>query len=266
MRKRVLINDNAINELTFDALFHLSQPDQRDKLTAQELRATKTANSARHYASQMTLDEKLILLAKIGISFYFVLNKNDWTLKEFYDKYKDLTKGKKLTEASKDRLIVISDRTVVNVLNVMVSLTHSDGYILNMDFHRVGNFINTWKDVVPDGDNIAEATDHAKIINKLSLVLTMSMKGIREKTDIGDLDLNILMYLYDCGTRYVTREELNRYFGGYYKPTLITTALKRLQVKSLIEQNPTVRLPEYQITSFGTTAVMSFHTKNLQAV
>jgi len=266
MRKRVLINDNAVNELAFDALFHLSQPDKRDKLTAQELRATKTANTARHYASQMTLDEKLILLAKIGISFSFVLHKTDWTLKEWYDKYKDMTKGKQLAEASKERLVVVSNRTVVNVLNVMSTLTHSDGYILNMDFHRVGNFINTWKDVVPDGDNLAEAIDHAKMINKLILVQTMAMKGIREKTDIGDLDLTILMYLYDAGARYVTRVEMDRYFGGFYKQTLITTALKRLQVKSLIERNPTVRLPEYQITSFGTTAVMSFHTKNLQSV
>ena len=74
------------------------------------------------------------------------------------------------------------------------------------------------------------------------------------------------MYFYDLGQRYVSRETIDRYFAGIYKKTLITAAVKRLVEKSLIERNPTVRLPEYQITSFGTTAVMSFHTKNLQAV
>ena len=103
------------------------------------------------------------------------------------------------------------------------------------------------------------------MINKLALVQNMAMKSIRGVTDIGDLDLNVLMHLYDAG-KYVTRGTLDNYFGGVYKKTIITAAVKRLVEKSLIERNPTVRLPEYQITSFGTTAVMNFHTKNLQAV
>jgi len=265
MRKRVLLNDKIVNELAFDALFHLSQPDKRDKLTAQELRAAKTSNSAKHYASQMTLDEKLILFAKIGISFSFVLHKTDWTLKDWYKKYKEMTKGQQLSESSKDRVIVLSDKTVANFLGMMVSLTHSDGYLLNMDFHRVGHFVNTWKDAIPDADSIAEALEYAKMINKLALVQNMAMKTVRGVTDIGDLDLNILMYLYDAGARYVPRPTIDNYFG-LYKKTIITAAVKRLVEKSLIERNPTVRLPEYQITSFGSTAVTEFHTKNLKAV
>lgn len=265
MRKRVLLNDKIMDELAFDALFHLSQPDKRDRLTAQELRAAKTSNTAKHYASQMTLDEKLILFAKIGISFSFVLHKTDWTLKDFYKKYKDLTKAQQLTDAVKDRVVVLSNKTVANFLNMTVSLTHSDGYILNMDFHRVGHFINKWKDAIPNSDNIAEAQDYAKMINKFGLVQNMAMKQVRGITDIGDLDLNILMYLYNAGARYVSRGTLDSYFG-IYKKTIITAAVKRLVEKLLIERNPTVRLPEYQITSFGTTAVMEFHSKNLQAV
>ncbi len=214
----------------------------------------------------MTLDEKLILFAKIGISFSFVVHRSDWTLKDFYKKYKDLTKAQQLTEAVKDRVVVLSNKTVANFLNMTVSLTHSDGYLLNMDFHRVGHFVNTWKEAIPDADNICQALDYAKMINKLALVQNMAMKSVRGVTDIGDLDLNVLMHLYDAGARYVTRTTLDNYFGGLYKKTIITAAVKRLVEKSLIERNPTIRLPEYQITSFGTTAVMSFHTKNLQAV
>lgn len=265
MRKRVLVDDKILNELAFDAIFHLSQPDKRDKLTAQELRAAKTANTAKHYASQMTLDEKLILFAKIGISFSFVIHKTEWTLKDWYAKYKKLTKAQQLTEASKDKLVIVNDKIIAQFLGLMTKTTHSDGYLLNMDFHRVGNFINTWKDVAPDSDNLAEGTDHAKMINKLIFSALLAVKSIRGVTDIGDLDLNILMYLYDAD-RYVTREEIDRKFGGIYKRTVITAAIRRLQEKSLIERNPTVRLPEYQITSFGTTAVMEFHSKNLQAV
>ena len=266
VRKKTLIGDKVVDELAFDTLFHLSQPDKVHLLTAPELRATKTAKAARTFASGMTLDEKFILFAKIGIPFFIGIGNTNWNLKKFFKKYKDLTKGEKLAEASKTKVVIINDRKVTDFLNMMASLTHSDGYLLNMDFHRVGHFVNTWKDATVDADNIAEAQDYAKMINKFALVQNMAMKTVRGVTDIGDLDLNVLMYLYDAGARYVSRTTLDNYFGGVYKKTIITAAVKRLVEKSLIERNPTVRLPEYQITSFGTTAVMSFHTKNLSQV
>lgn len=262
--RKTLIHDPIINELAFDALFHLSQPDKKDRLNAKELRATRTANKAKHYAGQMTVDEKMVLLANLGISYSFVIHNTDWKLKKFFEKYKDLTKGQQLDDASKTKLVICNDRIVVNFLNVMANITHSDGYLLNMDFHRVGNFLNTWKDAVPNADNIAEALDYAKIINKFALVQNMAMKSIRGVTDIGDLDFNILCFLYDVGARYSTRTAIDNYFGGVYKKTLITAAVKRLAEKNLIERNPTVRVAEYQITGQGTTAVMDFHSKNLR--
>jgi len=265
MRKTVIHNP-IVNELAFDALFQLSQPDKTHLLTAKELRATKTPRKARHFAANMTLDEKLILFAKIGISYTLEIHPTDWKRKDWYEKIKGLTKGEQLKEASGIKVVMVNDRKVVNFLNMMANLTHSDGYLLNMDFHRVGHFVNTWKDAVPDADNIAEAQDYAKIINKLALVQNMAMKTVRGVTDIGDLDLNILMYLYDAGARYVNRGTLDGYFSGFYKKTLITAAIKRLVEKYLIERNPAVRLPEYEITGTGTTAVTEFHTKNLQSV
>jgi len=262
---KILINDPIVNELAFDALFHLSQPDKRSKLNARELRAAKTAKQAKHYASQMSLDEKLILFAKIGISYTLDIHGVNWKLKDWYAKVKSMTKAQQLTEASKIKVVMVNNRKVVNFLNVMANLTHSDGYLLNMDFHRVGNFVNTWKDK-PDSDKISEYLDYGKMINKLIFIANMAMKSIRAVSDIADLDLNILMYLYDAGERYVAKKNLDSCFGGLYKNTIISAALKRLIEKSLIEEDPTVRLPQYQITSFGTTAVMEFHTKNLSQV
>jgi len=162
----------------------------------------------------------------------------------------NMTQQERLAEASKIKLAVVSDSTIVNFLSVMATLTHSDSYLLNMDFHRVGYFVNTWKEAVPDANNIKEALEYAKMINKLALVQSMAMKSIRGVTEIGDLDLKILMYLYEAG-QYVSRETMDNYFKMVYKKTIITAAVKRLFEKFLIERNPTVRLPEYQITSFG---------------
>ena len=55
VRKKTLIGDKVVDELAFDTLFHLSQPDKVHLLTAPELRATKTAKAARTFASGITV-------------------------------------------------------------------------------------------------------------------------------------------------------------------------------------------------------------------
>lgn len=263
---KILINDQIINELAFDVLFHLSQPDKKSLLSPGELRATRTAKKAIHYANQMSIDEKLILFAKIGISYSLVIHNKGWKLKDWIKKTKDLTNAQKMTEAAKIKLVVVSNKDIINNLSVMANLTHSDTFLLNMDFHRVGHFVNAWKDRKPNEGSLQDSLEDSKIINKLALVTSLAIKAIRGNTEIGDLDINILMFLYDNRKNYVTREVIDGFLGSQYRKQIITAAVQRLVEKELIERNPTITKPEYQITGTGIRSVMDFHSKNLQSV
>lgn len=263
--KKVLINDPIVNELAFDTLFHLSQPEHRGKLTAGELRASKTAKTARRFSEKSTLDEKMMLFAKIGVSGTYFLHPVKWKYKKEIEKFRELTKGQQLDYASKLKLVVVTDRDIANTLSLMSKITHSDGYLLNMDFHRVGNFINNWKDSKPNTANTQNAIDGADIINNFSLALAMSIKTLKAKTQIGDLDIILLMFLYR-NKDYVSRITIEDNFGGQFKKTIITASIKRLWNTLMIERSPLTNEPAYQITSLGITTIMDFHAKNLQSV
>lgn len=267
MAQRVIINDPILNELTFDYLFTLSE-GQRAKLNAKELRAIRTANRARQFVSRATIDEKLFLLAKLGVQYSFILHANNpiatKEIKELYTKYKEMSKVQVIDDMAANKFVVLTDRVLINFLNIMAHNSHSDTYLLNMDFHKVGQHMNNWKQTErADVDNIQEALDHAKAINRLSLNISIHLKSIKGITQIGDLDFNILMLLYNFKTQYVLREKIESYFGGMYKKTLIAAAIKRLTEKILIERNPASKKIEYQITALGNTSVMEFHRKNL---
>lgn len=265
--KRILVNSPIINELTFDCLFTMTE-NQRQKFVPKELRAIKTAKKARHYVEKCTLDEKLMLLTKLGVGFSFILHAHNplagKELKARYEKYKDMSKDKYLQELSDEKFVVLTDRILVNFINVMGNLTHSDVYLLNLDFHKVGEFIHNWKRAdKPDVNSIQQSVEYAKVINRLSLNVAIEVKKIKGVSEIADIDLLILMYLYDKN-QYIRKEIIESHFGGIYKKTLISSAIKRLAEKLLVERNPMYSVYfEYQITALGNTAVMDFHRKNL---
>ncbi len=266
--RKILINSPILNELVFDYLFTLSEGDIK-KLAPKEIRAIRTAKQARHFVSRSTLDEKLLLLAKLGVQFSFMLHQNNPIapkhIKELAEKYKEMSKREILRDLSAEKFVVVTDRVLINFINVMGHYTHSDTYLLNLDFHRVGVYLNKWKKEKekPNIDSIQESLEFARVINKLLFNHTLAMKGIRGETQIGDLDFNILMMLYDTKTVYVPRETIEYRFEGMYKKNIIAGAIKRLVEKVLIERNPTKRESEYQITSLGSSSVMDFHKKTL---
>ena len=267
MPKKVLLNDPVINEIAFDYLFALSA-GQREKLNAKELRAVKSAKKCRHFVETISLDEKLFLLAKLGCGFSIVFHNGNpiatKEVKELYVKYKGMKNVQIVDDMAAHKIVVTSDRTLINFLNVLSDLSHSDTYLLNLDYHKVGHFINNWKpERKPDVIGISDALEGAKLINKLTLTAIMEVKHIKGVSGIADLDLNILMLLYDNRTKYVSRSTIDNYFGGAYKKTIIAAAIKRLELKILIDRNPTTKILEYQITALGNTAVMDFHRKNL---
>jgi hypothetical protein len=267
MAKKIIIHDPVLSEIAFDYLYTMSV-GQRQKLNAKELRGVKSAKKARAFIEKTTLDEKLFLLAKLGCGFSIIFhNGNPLSTKEvksMYEKYKDMARGDIVKDMAEKKIAVTSDRVLINFLNILADLSHSDTYLLNLDFHKVGHFLNNWKpENRPDIDATQQSLDYAKSINKFALNVSLELKTIKGVFELADLDFNILMMLYDKRTKYVSRDAIDEFFGGLYKKILITAAIKRLSEKVLIERNPVARSNEYQITAMGNTAVMDFHKKNL---
>ncbi len=269
MSKKVLINDPIVNEMAFDYMFTVSKGD-RQKLNGKELRAIRTARRARQFIESSTLDEKYLMLAKLGAGFTLFIHNGspmaEREIKQLNEKYKGMSKTEMVEDMAANKIVVLSDRTAINFLNILSDLTHSETYLLNLDFHKVGKAINNWKNIYrPEIESTQETLDYARIINRFSFNVSLAIKAIKGVFQTADIDINILMYFYDLRTQYITRETVDRIFSGLYKKTLISAAMKRLIEKTLIDRNPTKYKLEYQITALGNTAVMDFHKKNLAA-
>jgi len=267
--KRILVNSPIINELVFDYLYNLT-PEQRLKFSPKELRAIKSAKKAREFVEKTTLDEKLLILAKLGVGFSFILHDGSKLasreIKERHERYKDMSKDKLVKELSDERFVVLTDKILINYMSVMGDLTHSDVYLLNLDFHKVGRSIHKWRpEGAPSVPRITESLEYATIINRLCLNVATELKVIKGVSDIADIDILLMMYFYDNQKNYVPRGIVESKFGGIYKKMVIASALKRLVDKLYISRNPVYSVvQEYQITSLGISTVMDFHKRNLK--
>lgn len=265
--QKILVNSPIINELTFDYLFTMT-PEQRKLFSPKELRFIRTAKRARQFVNSSSMDEKLLLLAKLGVQFSFIIHREKFPathIKEWYEKYKEMAAVDFVKEMSDQNLVVLNDRVLVSFLNLMATFSHSDSYLLNLDFHKVGYFINNWKKFEkPNVQSIQESLEYAQVINRFALNITTELKTIKGVTEVRELDITLLMYLYENRNKYVLRETIMNNFCGLYRKTVIGSAIKRLLEKLLIDRNPMYHnRHEYQITALGNTAVMDFHRKNL---
>lgn len=266
MATRILVNSPILNEVVFDYLFGMTTA-QKHKFAPKELRAIKTPKKARMWAQKCTIDEKLLMLAKLGVEFSFIIHAGKFGLKEIkerFEKYNNMSKAQFVQEMTDERFVVLNDRVLIDYLNVMANLTHSETYLLNLDFHKVGPNIHNWKKYDrPDVDSLQDSIYWGKLINRFSLYTAIEMKRIKGVSEIADLDIVLLMYLYDFKGRYVPRATIESYLAGIYKKTLIGSAIKRQFEKLFIERNPVGSKVEYQITGLGASTVMDFHRKNL---
>jgi hypothetical protein len=266
MPKKILINSPIINELVFDYLYNLT-PAQKQKFSLKELRAIKSAKKARAFVDRSTLDEKLLLLAKLGVGFSFILHDTNTLMtkreiKARYEKYTNMSAVENLQSMSDEKFVVLTDRILINYLNLMGNQTHSDVYMLNLDFHKVGESINAWKKEKPSVNSLRKSLEYAIVINRLLLHSAIEHKKIRGVNESSDIDLMLLMYFYSKQNGYVLRETIKQDFDGYYKMTKIGACLKRLRDELLIDRNPVhVNNEEYQITGLGIDKVMSFLKK-----
>ena len=274
-KRKILIDAPILNELVFDYIFTLTK-EQKSKFSPKELRAVKTAKKARHFAETSTIDEKLLLLAKMGVEYSFVLHKREHPIdnvadiKARYDKYKKMSKEDVLKDMACEKFVVITDRQISNFMSIMGNNSNSPIFMLNMDYHRTGRFLNNWKkySVGENLDGKQESLEFARVINKYTLLVSMALKNIQGYFMMSDIDINLLMFFYDRQGKYTPREIVENAFLGQYKITILTAAIKRLIEKVLIEKNPVKKLmkPEYQITGLGIQVVMDFHTKNMEGI
>lgn len=255
-----------MNEYVFDCIEKASNED-KNKLSAKHLRSIKTPKSVYRFVNESSLDEKMMVLSKLGYSFEMVLKPSKLyggkELKTMVKKYKDDERLSALDSTINLEIFATDDKYAIRFLNLLANTCHSESYFLNRNYHKIAKRLNAINGISKnENDNIEETEMYVAAINKFTLSALLHMKEFKGKTQVGDLDFLILLFLFHHQNKYVKRETIFRQFEGYYRPILVTTALKRVTNTFHAERYINGAHVEYLITSLGIDAVMQFHAKN----
>lgn len=264
VQTKTLIHDFQLNEFLYDVIYH-STDKEKAKLTQRQLRAIETEKRAKNFITRATLDEKLIMLEKMGVQYSVWIHKVKTLypaqVKKLYKKHKAELSEETISDLLESGLYIVTDRQVASFANLLGNGCHSENYLLNRDFYKIGDHIDEWEDTPhPTNENVREGMQHLKRINKLMLYTSMAIKNAKGFTQIGDLDFHILMYLFNKVDMYVPRETLNQYFRANYRMTVISAALKRMVLSAHVEKNPKNN-SSYMISSLGINTVLGLMTK-----
>jgi len=266
MAKKVILQDPFLSEYVFDCISNATV-DRKKRLSEPMLRKIKTAKAAKRFSIQSTIDEKLELLARLGYYYSFVIAKEAGKRKQIKDALNDFKNDNTvsaLDNLMKQEHFATNNKQVMFLLNMMAAVCHSENYLLNRDFHKLGNVINNWKDIThPTVENIQATKDNVKVLIKYSLNLALGTHYLKSQTQNADIDFNILMYLYQYRNTYTPGETIRKYFTILYKKTIVSAALKRLTEKAFLEKPPIGEANRFQITSAGENEVFDWINKRI---
>lgn len=259
VRERVLINTPILNEFVFDLVFNASETDKQS-FTLRQRRQTATPKKTKAFATNSTIDQKLMLLSKLGVGYNIVFGKpkdiSRRAIKELYKKMEGKSSDVITENLLSEGICVINDRTVTLFMNMLGNMCDTETYMINRDFHKVAYHVRDWKDFDhPTNEDLTETKESVYVISKMILNFAMMKKEFSGVGQLGEIDLCILNFLFSKRNACVKKTVIIDYFLGVYKKTIVNASLSRLFRSSKIDRSPTDP-DDYSITSLGIESIM----------
>ncbi len=162
-----------------------------------------------------------------------------------------------------EKVMIVTDKQVIQYLNLMASNCHSEVYMLNRDFLQAGYNLTDWKrehyntnlqelkDAAATSKEIAKIMCGAMINSKLSFTLF----GIPETA------LTILFFMFSKSKEFILESEIKLQFNGIYRNFKIGKSINELTRANYIEKSVISTEKEYRVTTMGVEVAMRFEKK-----
>jgi len=263
MAKPKPFNDPFLNEFVYDCLWNAFK-DQRVNLKLRENKALKSASTARSFATKSTFEEKITLLARLGIPFFFGFGTMDSkVLADLHRTYKENKLLDAVNELLARKIFVVTQKEVAMYMSLMAASVHSDSYVINRDYIKMGYHINAWKkDVVEPSDAVTKDALHsAREISRVMIQTVMLPKYI-EEYGINEVGLTVMLFLFTKNRYDTPVQDIKDLLIPMYSPSKVTNAIKKciekqFMAKSLREKKQV----RYTLTGLGVETAMRIQHK-----
>lgn len=260
--KRDVLLNPVISEFIYDCLMRTTV-EQKKNLNGKFLKATRTSRTAKSFSVKSTMEEKAILLSKLGVPFSWNFNITKKKLNELFENRKDIKKSQLTDIMLKEKIIIITDKQVNQYLGLMAANCHSEIWLMNRDFLKAGHVLKDWRKEyfnatishVRNSDRTAK--DIAKlVVNSIAVTkLCESIFGIPEPA------VSVLLYMFSKEADFITEQEMRVYFFNLYRGFKVTTAINKLLESKFIERGYLSNQKEFKVTAAGMEAALRFEKR-----
>jgi hypothetical protein len=199
-RKNQHIYSTAFNEYTFRALKNIT-PEQKENLTVNELKYFSKDYSLQEFCKEATMEYKLHLLAKVGISWTFRMEreKSNGDMLEYLtqDQYQYPQKRVDITEAtSREGVCVISSREVMTLSHMLAQNCTTQVYSISEFSKILQSKMKSVKTLTSWDDEVERTQEGYEVFVKILIEQLNSIDYAKGVLGMDEADIRILSALY----------------------------------------------------------------------
>jgi hypothetical protein len=268
LNRKVLIADPFFNEYVYHCIVS-SSAELRNKLPTSLLQHTHTQEKIKRFADKASLEQKIEMLSRLGVSFAMFFSTPEYLMKEelvqAYKNHKSDKNYNTVNDMIQKRQFVFTSRDVMAVLGIMGQNCHSNTYMINRDYSRIATEIQNFQTdkKVKDVDIIKSVMQDNRMVAKLLMHNLMNQSYVDIMTNYKPVDLLVLFFLFlrmdKNTTSYTPLKKVQEHFRSIYNSRTISTTLSGLYKSGHVQRFPT-RL-EYAISGLGVQTLFAYITR-----
>lgn len=260
--KRDVIVNPFVSEFVYDNIVN-STHDQRKFLNGKYTRVGRHSRPAKAFSVKATQEEKALMLSKLGIPFAWFFNIDLAKFKELFENRAEFTNAQLTDKMLKENWFVVSDKQFMTFAGLMASNCHSETYMINRDFNKIGFRAKEWRKEYAN-TSLTEAKESLTASRDIARLMTntiMFSKYTDGEFGINEAEIAVLMYMYSKSKEFIELNELKRQFNGIYRNFKLVAALKVLRNAKYIEEGEAEWAKQYRMTGWGVDIALRFEKK-----
>lgn len=264
------LNDPQLSEYVFHAM-RMCPLEKKKELSQYELQYFKNEKAMRRFADYESMEKRLVMLNRIGISFALVVAPMDETdavdevMQKVTSQYRSGESRKDIVETmAKKKIFVMSSRDTLVLSHMAAQNSHSQVYVLDYRYVALHDRITELfgRPMAKEMDDAAEAVDY------LSKIALEAMKGtdvIQSIAGCTDFEMRILMAMYPGRQTMVTRDRVTALMGLSNRETGVSKAMGDMERKGYLLREPGYgknrhRHQVYMLSDKGIDAALKYLT------
>lgn len=260
--KRDILQNPVLCEFVYDCLMKATLEDKK-KLNGKFLRATRTSRMAKSFAMKSTQEEKAILLAKLGVQFSWDFNLTKKRLMELFEDRKTMTSTQLVDVMLKEKIVIVTDKQLIQYLGLMAANCHSELYLLNRDFLKVGYIAREFRKEYFNNtlSEVKTASLSAKWLARTMVNNIVTAKFCEAIFDIPETSLSVLLFMFSKDREFISESEIRVYFNGIYRGFKLGKSINDLLKLNFIEKSLLTKNKEYRVTTAGVEGCLRFEKR-----